>query len=155
MNAAATVDSESRLISAMYFGLAPATSSTPIAIEISTDADPRSGWRITSTAGAPTSSSPPRNRAIADLVAALVGEVGGEHEQRRELRHLGGLEVERPEVERDPVAAVDQADDEQQRQDHEREAVEERRPLLQPLVVDRHHGEHHDRGDDRRTRPGG
>ena len=91
---------------------------------------------------------PAEEPCVADLVAAFVGEVGREHEQRRELRHLGGLEVERTEVERDSVAAVDLADDEQQRQDHQREAVEERRPLLQPLVVDRHDREHHDRGDD-------
>ena len=40
-------------------------------------------------------------------------------------------------------------DQEQQRQDHEGEAVEEPRPILPPLVVDRHHDEHHDGGPDR------
>ena len=47
----------------MYLAFAPATSSTPIAIETITDAEPRSGWMMTSTAGAPTIISPPRNRA--------------------------------------------------------------------------------------------
>ena len=41
------------------------------------------------------------------------------------------------------------ADQEQQREDHEREPVEEPRAILPPLVVDRHHDEHHDGGHDR------
>ena len=141
MNAAATVDSESKVISAMYFGLAPATSSTPIAIEIEHRGRSEVGLEDHQHRRRADEQQPAEEPRVADLVAAFVGEVGGEHEQRRELGHLGGLEVERPEVERDPVAALTRADDEQQRQDHEREAVEERRPLLEPLVVDRHHGE--------------
>ena len=63
MNAAPTVTSDSRLIVKMYRALAPATSSTPIAIAMSTEAEPRSGWTMSSTAGTPTISSPPRKRA--------------------------------------------------------------------------------------------
>ena len=51
------------VISTMYAAFAPATSSTPIAIEMITDAEPRSGWMIIEHAGAPTIISPPRNRA--------------------------------------------------------------------------------------------
>jgi hypothetical protein len=47
----------------MYFGLAPATSSTPMAIVTTTDADPRSGWRMISTDGTPTRINPPTKRA--------------------------------------------------------------------------------------------
>ena len=48
------VATDSRLIVTMYRALAPATSSTPIAMAISTDAEPRSGWTMISTAGMPT-----------------------------------------------------------------------------------------------------
>ena len=47
----------------MYRALAPATSSTPIAMAMSTVAEPRSGWAMISTVGSPTIISPPRNRA--------------------------------------------------------------------------------------------
>ena len=76
------------------------------------------------------------------LVAALLGEVGGEHQQRGELRHLGRLEVERPQVERDAILSRRHAEQEQQREQHERQAVEEAGTILPPLVVDRHHHDH-------------
>jgi hypothetical protein len=103
---------------------------------------------MTSTVGADEHQAA-EEPGVAHLVAALVGQVRREHEQRRELGELCGLEVERSEVERDAVLAGHLPDQEQQREHHERQAVEEPRPVLQPLVVDRHDGEHHDRRGDR------
>jgi hypothetical protein len=62
ITAATTVTIDMRVMSAMYFGFAPAMSSTPIAIATSTEDVPRSGWRMISADGTPTMISPPRNR---------------------------------------------------------------------------------------------
>ena len=59
----------------MYFGFAPATSSTPIAIVMITEAEPRSGWAMISSAGRADEDQPAEEARVADLVAALVGEV--------------------------------------------------------------------------------
>ena len=92
---------------------------------------------------------------VRHLLAALLGEVRREHQQGRELRHLGGLEVERAEVEGDLVLPRGDAEQEQQREEHEREPVEEGGALLPPLVVERHDDRHDDHRHDREDRPGG
>ena len=60
----------------MYLGLAPATSSTPIAIAMSTEAEPRSGWSDDQHGRRADEDQPAEEPRVADLVAALVGEVG-------------------------------------------------------------------------------
>ena len=76
----------------MYRALAPATSSTPIAIATSTDAEPRSGWTMISDTGEADDDQTAEESRVADLVGALLGEVGGEREQHGELGELGRLE---------------------------------------------------------------
>ena len=132
----------------MYLAFAPATRSTPIATDTMTDAEPRSGWMMTSTAGAPTIINPPRKREYETSSPRSSARYGRQHEQGGELGHLRRLEVERPEVEGDLVLARRDAEQEQQRQEHEREPVEECRPLLPPFVIEGHHDRHDDHRHD-------
>ena len=98
--AAPTVTSDSRLIVKMYRALAPATSSTPIAIAISTEAEPRSGWTMSMHRRNADDEQPAEEPGVAHLRAALLGEVRAEGQQHGELGELGRLDLDRADGER-------------------------------------------------------
>ena len=81
-------------------------------------------------------------------VGAILGEERGEGEQGGELGELGGLHLQRAEVEAQPGSPADRPDQDHQHQEHDRHAVEEPGPLAPPVVVERHDHDHRDHGTD-------
>ena len=103
---------------------------------------------MTSTAGAPTIIRPPRNRAYETSSLRSSARYDASMSSVVNLAISAGWKLNGPksnEILSSPDATPTQ---EQQRQDHEGEPVEERGALLPPLVVERHHDRHHDGGHD-------
>ena len=76
----------------------------------------------------------------------------GHRQQHGELGELGRLQVQRAEVEAEHrlgAAHVQDVHQRDERQQHQRHAVEEPRLVLPPVVVERHHHDHRQhRGDE-------
>ncbi len=85
---------------------------------------------------------------VADPRGALLGQIRRQRHQQGDLGELGGLDVERTEVEAEPGATADRPDRDDQHQQHDRAHVEHRRPFSPQVVVDAHHDDHQDHRQD-------
>ena len=104
---------------------------------------------ITSTDGDADDDQRPEEARVADaLGAALVAEVGAHRQQHDELGELGRLDLDRPDVDRQQRVAGDAADDGEHEEHGDRRHVQGPGAVLPPLVVDGHHDDHDERGDD-------
>ena len=104
---------------------------------------------MTSTAGAPTIISPPRKRAYDTSSLRSSARYDASISNVVNFAISAGCKLSGPEVEGDLVLPRRHAEQEQQREQHEREPVEERGALLPPFVVERHDDRHDDHRDDR------
>ena len=116
--------------------LAPATSSTPIAIADDHRPGTEVGLDDDRDAGHAHDDQPAEESGVADLVGALLGEIGGERDEHGELGELGGLEADRADVEGDLVVAGHQADSEEEHERRQRGDVHLARAVPEPVVVD-------------------